>query len=350
MRGLALTRTVLTVLGTRPEAIKMAPVLRALAAGPLRSVLCVTGQHPELYVDLRPDHDLGAVRPGSDLSELTEHVLRGLRPVLAQVAPDLVVVHGDTTSALAAALAATYAGIPVAHVEAGLRTGDPAAPFPEEVNRGLIDRLAALHLAPTELARANLLAEGIAPTSILVTGNPVVDALAGVRAEPGDHVLVTCHRRESLGAPLLGICVVAASLARSGARVVWPVHPNPAVSEPVREALGGLVDLRPPLPHGAFLQLLASAALVLTDSGGVQEEAALLSRPTLVLREKTERPEVLETGVVRVVGLDPVAIEAAARDWLGSPPSPTGARPLGDGRAGPRIARALERFLQSAVV
>ncbi len=276
-----------------------------------------------------------------------------------------MVVHGDTTSTLAATLAATGRQLPVAHVEAGLRTGDPSAPFPEEGNRRVVDALSALHLAPTQIAGENLLAEGIDAAHVHVTGNPVVDALQrllprvrdpGARdrpgtPSPGPRVLVTMHRRESQGAVIAQVCRAIACLAARGHAVCWPLHPAPAVAEPVRRALGGVagVQLRAPLSHLGFLRLLDGADLVVTDSGGVQEEAALLGRPTLVLRRHTERPEILQTGVVRLIdpaGGSPDAIVQAAIGWLDDPPTPIPGAPLGDGRSGPRIAAILARALR----
>ncbi|HHO50013.1 MAG TPA: UDP-N-acetylglucosamine 2-epimerase (non-hydrolyzing) [Deltaproteobacteria bacterium] len=367
----------LTVLGTRPEALKMAPVLSALRALGVPSALCTTGQHPRLLASALEDLGLVADHPlpgfaGGDLAALVAHVLIGLGPVLDAAKPAWVVVHGDTTSALAAALAATYRQIPVAHVEAGLRTGDLRAPFPEEGNRRAIGALASLHLAPTSGARDNLVAEGIAPEQIHVTGNPVVDALQrllpSVRARSegsvqrvlsqvrrpqrpsGSLVLVTLHRRESQPEALDRVCRAVARLATRGHTVLWPLHPAPGVALPVRRALEGIsgVGLLEPLSHPGFLELLDAVDLVLTDSGGVQEEAALLGRPTLVLRSHTERPELLQTGVVEL--LDPIGgswerVVVAAEAWLASPPRPQPCAPLGDGRAGVYIARILRDAL-----
>ena len=365
MRRVALTGGVLTVIGTRPEAIKMAPVLAALQDLPVRSELCVTGQHPRLLgatlaaLGLTPDHRLPPFE-GADLIALMSHVLTGIAPILDRIAPDLVVVHGDTTSTLAGALAAAYRGIDVAHVEAGLRTGDPLAPFPEELNRRVVDGLSRIHLAPTRGARDNLIAEGLPEAGLHITGNPVVDAVQqalpdvrrrrfqavdralGQRAERR-FALVTCHRREIQGDLLEGICHAVARLAAE-VLVLWPVHPSRTVAPTVHRILADhpRVVLLDPLAPGPFLEVLDAAAVVLTDSGGVQEEAALLGRPTLVLRDRTERPEVLQTGVVRVIGADPAQVVEATRAWLVDPPRPhPGRQPLGDGRSGPRIARIL---------
>lgn len=367
--------TVWVAVGTRPEAIKMAPVVRGLRAAGVRAVVVSTGQHDALTADALRDLDLAVdlalapVPKGSSLAGILAHVAVRVADALSvgDAPPDGVLVHGDTTGALAAALAASNARVPIGHVEAGLRTGDPAAPFPEEQNRRVIDRLASLWLAPTERAGERLRGEGCDPARVHVTGNPVVDALWWMRDRVGGVpvegfpelaatgrgrplVVVTAHRREGLGAGLLRICEVARRLAADGARVVWPVHPNPAVDGPVRAALAGAagVHLTGALSYPAFVRLLLEASLVLTDSGGVQEEAACLGRPTLVLRELTERPEVFATGVVRVVGTDPAIVSALARDWLARPPPEVaGAAPLGDGHAGERIGAVVARWLDA---
>ena len=333
----------------------MAPVLRELADQPVDLQLAVTGQHPDLLASclqelgLRPEHALAPFR-GEGLGALMAHVMEGLSPVLDRVSPHWVVVHGDTTSALAAAVAATYAEIPVAHVEAGLRTADPRSPFPEELNRRALAALASMHFAPTPGARGNLLAEGVAPERIYVTGNPVVDALQaqssvglGELALEGSLVLVTCHRRETHGAPLQRVCDAVEQLAQPHRTIVWPLHLHPRVQEPVKARLAGRpgITLTPPMSHRRFLDHVQRASLILTDSGGVQEEAAWLGRPTLVLRERTERPEVLESGVVQLVGCDARRICQAAEAWLADPPSARAFGALGDGRSGARIARIL---------
>ncbi|MEQ1571552.1 MAG: UDP-N-acetylglucosamine 2-epimerase (non-hydrolyzing) [Myxococcota bacterium] len=348
--------SVWVAVGTRPEAIKMAPVVAALRRRGVAVMLCTTGQHPALCRDalavmgLAPDREL-AIAGSSTLPDRLARVISAVGAAVAEAPPALVLVHGDTASAAGAALAAHLVEVPVGHVEAGLRTGDRRAPFPEESLRRLIDGLAELCFAPTALARDQLLAEGIAPERISVTGNPIVDAVASI-AEPdrtpvAGRVLVTAHRRENVAA-LGPICDAVRALASGGASVVWPVHPNPAVEEVVRARLGGVsgVTLAPPLAYRAFVRAMQEASLILTDSGGVQEEAACLGRPTLVLRDRTERPEVLSTGVVALVGTDPARIVARATEWLSTPPVPaSGPFPLGDGRAGEHVAERVVRWL-----
>lgn len=354
--------TVWVAIGTRPEAIKMAPVVRGLREAGVRTVVCATGQHPALTAGavlafgLAIDEQLPPVPPHTPLVGVMAHVVATFGTALAPRPPDLVLVHGDTTGTVAAALAASYARVPVGHVEAGLRTGDPRAPFPEELNRRLVDQLASWWFAPTALARDHLLREGHDPARIFVTGNPVVDALHTMRAEVADRpldtfpelphlsadrpvVLVTAHRRENHGEALERICAAVTTLAADGAQIVWPVHPNPDVERVVRPALRERagVSMTGALSYPAFVRLLLRASLVLTDSGGVQEEAACLGRPTLILRDKTERPEVFATGVVALVGTETARIVDAGRAWLADPPLATGADPLGDGRAGERI-------------
>lgn len=362
----------MTVIGTRPEAVKMAPVLRALAGERgVRSLLCVTGQHRAMLDDalaffaLRPDHDLALMEPGQALNPLLSRAVEGLDRVFAEEAPDRVLVHGDTTTALAAALAAFHRGVPVAHVEAGLRTGRPADPWPEEGNRRTIDGLADLLFAPTAEAKANLLAENVSGR-ILVTGNSGIDALAMVRErlradpaaaaaaaaalpalDPGRRLIVaTCHRRESFGAPLRSICAAIVRLAARGdVQIVFPLHPNPRLRAAAAALVGAEgVHLVPPLGLGAFVSLLERADLVLTDSGGVQEEAAALGRPTLVLRKTTERPEGIRAGIARIAGTGTAAIVRAAGASLDArrPRSAEPrANPYGDGKASARIAAAL---------
>ena len=361
--------TVLSVIGTRPEAIKMAPVVKALAgeADGVRSLVCASGQHRELLdgalglFGIVPDFDLHLMRPGQGLSGLTAALLTGLDGVVREAKADWVLAQGDTTTVLAAALVAYYQGARFGHVEAGLRTGDRRRPFPEEVNRRLADMVADAYFAPTERARRALLAEGCPDRAVLVTGNTVVDALLEVAARPYDWgsgplaglpadrdlILVTAHRRESFGEPFREICRAVRDLAEAaegeGAHVVFPVHPNPEVRRPVGEALAGLagISLIEPLDYLAFVHLLKRSILVLTDSGGIQEEAPGLGVPVLVLRDATERPEGVESGAVRLVGTrrDRIAGEAlrllrdpeARRAMSGS------ASPYGDGRAAHRI-------------
>ena len=365
---------VLLLFGTRPEAIKMAPLVRALAAPPARFRVetVVTGQHREMLDQvlelfaIRPQEDLAVMRPGQDLAGLTARVVEGVDALLARRRPDLVLVQGDTTTTFAAALAAFYRRIPVGHVEAGLRTGDLAHPFPEEANRLMTTRLAALHFAPTEWARDNLLREGVDPDTVHVTGNTVVDALNAILERPhrlpeplraafageGPRLLLTCHRRENHGAGVAAVCqAVETLLARHPrARVVAPVHLNPAVAEVIRERLGGhpRAHLVPPLDYLDFVHAMRASDLILSDSGGVQEEAPALGRPVLVLRETTERPEAVAAGTARLVGCDPERIVAEAHRLLTDPAAyqamARAANPFGDGRAAVRIRTHIERF------
>ena len=352
---------ILCVLGTRPEAIKMAPVVHALrAAGWCEVLVVATGQHRDLLdtaladFGLAPDFDLDVMREGQPLAALTSRLNEGLDALCAELEPDCVVAQGDTTTTMVSALVAFHRGVPFAHVEAGLRTGDPLAPFPEEMNRRLCGRLAAWHFAPTARAARALLDEGAAPGRVVRTGNTAIDALhftlARIPTTPPSAVptiLVTAHRRESFGAPLAGICDAVRELARGGAvRIVFPVHPNPEVRATVDAALGAVpgVELSPPLDRSAFVRAMRDAALILTDSGGVQEEAPSLGTPVLVLRDVTERPEAIEAGAAVLVGTDPVRIVAAARRALGQPATPREGfwrSPFGDGRAALRIEAVL---------
>lgn len=369
---------VVVVFGTRPEAIKMAPVVRALAsAESITPVVCLTGQHRDMlagvldFFGIAADHDLAIMKAGQDLVHVTTAVLQGVTRVLAAERPDWVLVHGDTTSALAAALAAFYAGCRVGHVEAGLRTGDMRQPWPEEMNRSVIDRFADCLFAPTERARAALLAENLAAERIVVTGNTVVDALLAARAgieantelqrtiaasfdflDPARRlVLVTGHRRESFGRGFEEICAgLRLVAARGDVQIVYPVHLNPAVQGPVRRLLGDLpnVHLLEPLDYLPFVYLMMRSHLILTDSGGIQEEAPSLGKPVLVMREVTERPEALAAGTVALVGADRRRIHEATAELLDSPARyATFARahnPFGDGFAGLRIRDALLRL------
>ncbi|MFZ9081635.1 MAG: non-hydrolyzing UDP-N-acetylglucosamine 2-epimerase [Burkholderiaceae bacterium] len=340
---------VLTVIGTRPEAIKLAPVVQRLALEEgVQSYLCLTGQHRDIVnpilklFGLSADFDLRVMRKGQDLTDITQRILLGMRELFSQHSFDLVVVHGDTTSGFAAALSAFYAHIPVAHVEAGLRTGSLDAPWPEEGNRSLIGRLARLHFAPTEQARQNLLREGISDQAIFVTGNTVVDALYRIRDQVDQHrglrlrmarrypflkdgskmILVTGHRRENFGDGLKQICDAIKRLARrDDVQVVYPVHPNPLVRDPVHRLLGDEpnIFLVEPLDYPDFVYLMDRCYFVLTDSGGVQEEAPCMGRPVLVMREKTERPEGLRAGVTRLVGTDADLIVRESDRLLSSP-------------------------------
>ncbi|NKC32249.1 non-hydrolyzing UDP-N-acetylglucosamine 2-epimerase [Falsiroseomonas selenitidurans] len=357
---------VLVAFGTRPEAIKMMPVLAALRDRPgLLPLACSTGQHHALVRDLLAEWheaaaiELGALPPGLGLPRLTSYLLTGMAGAIAAARPDLVLVQGDTLSAFAAALAAHQAGIAVGHVEAGLRSGDLRNPWPEEFHRVSIDAMAALRFAPNATASANLRAE-YGAGRVIVTGNTGIDALfrnrrtgvVPVAIAPGRRlILVTAHRRENWGAPLAGIAEAVAGLAARGdVELVWPLHPNPAVREAVTARLAGVagVHLLPPLPYGDSLALMQAACLVLTDSGGMQEEAPALGRPVLVLREVTERPEVVEAGAALLVGTAAPAILAAANRLLDDPAllarMSRPVFPYGDGRAAGRIADAIGQW------
>ncbi|MGL5630043.1 MAG: non-hydrolyzing UDP-N-acetylglucosamine 2-epimerase [Plesiomonas shigelloides] len=324
---------VLTVFGTRPEAIKMAPLVHALAQHPeFESKVCVTAQHREMLdqvlhlFEIVPDYDLNIMRPGQGLTEITCRILEGLKPVLNEFNPDVVLVHGDTTTTMAASLAAFYQQIPVGHVEAGLRTGNLYSPWPEEGNRKLTGHLARFHFAPTETSRYNLLQEHIPDAHIFVTGNTVIDALFWVRnklqqdtallasiearypflQDDKKLILVTGHRRESFGGGFERICNALAEIARQHpeAQILYPMHLNPNVREPVNRILRGIdnVILIDPQDYLPFVYLMNRAYLILTDSGGIQEEAPSLGKPVLVLRDTTERPEAVDAGTVRLVG------------------------------------------------
>ncbi len=369
---------VMTVFGTRPEAIKMAPVVRALQEAPgFESILCVTGQHREMLYQvleifgLTPDHDLEVMRPNQSLNGLFARVIAGIDRQLVQRAPDAVLVHGDTSTTLAASLAAFHRRIPVGHVEAGLRTGNLAAPFPEEANRVLADRICTWHFAPTERSRRILLDEGLPAAGVSVTGNTVIDALLWVRDRlrqiplsrdrevlgtvwplmetDAPLVLVTGHRRESFGQGFRNICQAIRTLAERHpeAQIVYPVHLNPNVQKPVRETLSDLdnVHLIAPLAYEPFVRLMDRSRFVLTDSGGIQEEAPSLGKPVLVMRETTERPEGVEAGTVALVGTDPAVILEKAEALLADSPLYRSMRrahnPYGDGRASQRIVEAL---------
>lgn len=366
---------VMCVFGTRPEAIKMAPVVAQLSEAPdIDFTLCVTAQHREMLdqvmtlFGMRADFDLAIMRPGQDLPEVTSAVLLGMREPLATVKPDWVLVHGDTSTTLAASLAAYYQRIPVAHVEAGLRTGNIYSPWPEEINRRIAGTVAELHFAPTERARSNLLEEGVAPGNVVVTGNTVIDAVlevrqriernAALRAELDDQlpriasgrrlILVTGHRRESFGAGFEQICLALKRLAERGdVELVYPVHLNPNVREPVRRILGGVegVHLIEPLDYLPFVRLMSRAHLIITDSGGVQEEAPSFGVPVLVMRDTTERPEAVEAGTVKLVGAQASRIIEAATRLLDDEEAYSAMsrahNPYGDGRAASRIVDGL---------
>jgi UDP-N-acetylglucosamine 2-epimerase (non-hydrolysing) len=364
---------VLVVFGTRPEAIKMAPVVAALRRRPEAFVVrtCATAQHREMLdqvldvFGIVPDIDLDLMQPGQALSALGARVLAAMDDVLVAEQPDWVLVQGDTTTVMMTALAAQHRQIRVGHVEAGLRTYDRRNPFPEEMNRVVTDHVSDLCFAPTATARANLLAEGIPDQRIMVTGNTVIDALLAVAGQPwsppaGDPLadlptdrrwlLVTAHRRESFGEPLAAICQGLRRIAQQwGDRVhiVYPVHRNPNVWGPVHSALADIpgITLLPPVDYRALVYLMQRCTLILTDSGGIQEEAPSLGKPVLVLREVTERPEAVEAGTARVVGTDPDRIAAAVTELLTDPVAyrrmSRAINPYGDGRAAERIAEAL---------
>jgi UDP-N-acetylglucosamine 2-epimerase (non-hydrolysing) len=366
---------VLSVFGTRPEAIKMAPVVRALQNAPDRfeSVVCVSAQHRAMLdqvldvFGLVADHDLDLMVAGQSPAEITARVLERLPPLLQQIRPDVLLVQGDTMTSFAAAFAAFLEKIPSGHVEAGLRTGDRSQPFPEEMNRVLTTRLASIHFAPTAQAQAALLSEGIPAADVHLTGNTVIDALLqtvrpnySFRApglaslDPARRlVLVTTHRRESFGAPMESTCAAIRELARRhpDLQFVLPVHPNPQVKETVQRLLCDLpgMHLIEPVDYVEFVQLMNRAYLVLTDSGGVQEEAPSLGKPVLVLREVTERPEGVEAGTAVVVGTDRDRIVSVASELLTSRAAyermANAVNPYGDGLASGRIVAALaERF------
>lgn len=369
---------VLTVFGTRPEAIKMAPLVQALDAHPqIDSRVCVTAQHREMLdqvlqlFELTPHHDLDLMKPGQNLAELTARILTHLRPVLLEEKPDVVLVHGDTTTTLATALGAFYEGIPVGHVEAGLRTGNLQAPFPEEANRVLADQICRFYFAPTQRSMDNLVREHLPQADMHVTGNTVIDALLWVRekvvAQPLDTwkqaygsaydviagedrlVLMTGHRRENHGQGFLDICRAVRILAERHPDVafVYPVHLNPKVKGPVHEQLGDLanVHLIAPLDYAPFVRLMDRCTLILTDSGGIQEEAPSLGKPVLVMRETTERPEAVDAGTVKLVGTDVGRITENVTRLLDEPAAYEAMshahNPYGDGKSCARIAQIL---------
>ncbi len=368
---------VLSIFGTRPEAIKMAPVLRALREQGADVRVCVTAQHRDMLdqvLDLfgiTPDVDLNLMRPNQTLPGLTSAVIEGVSKVLVAEAPDMVLVHGDTTTTFAAALAAFYQRIPVGHVEAGLRTGDIYAPFPEEVNRRLTDGLSTLHFAPTDGARDNLLAAGTDARSIHVTGNTVIDALYMTRdrlntdqafrqsvtkalpalSDARRTILVTGHRRENFGGGFEQICHALTDLAaRDDVEIVYPVHLNPNVQKPVMDILGKTanVHLIAPLEYPGFVHLMMNADIVITDSGGIQEEAPSLGKPVLVMRDVTERPEAVDAGTVRLVGANRDRIVSETTALLDNDEAyKTMSRahnPYGDGKAAGRIAAEVLKY------
>jgi UDP-N-acetylglucosamine 2-epimerase (non-hydrolysing) len=378
-----LTLKVLTVFGTRPEAIKMAPVVLALTKSKhIESKVCVTAQHRQMLdqvlelFGITPDYDLDLMTPGQDLFDITAKSLLGLRDVFRQENPDMVLVHGDTTTCFTAALAAFYEGIPVGHVEAGLRTGDMTAPFPEEANRSLVGRLASFHFAPTETARKNLLSEGVPTDRIQVTGNTVIDALLMVRDNVRKHpegkwidmfgadlfkriinskrklILITGHRRENFGQGFIDLCMAIKDIATNHPDwdLLYPVHLNPNVQKPVYDILGNKdnISLIDPQDYAPFVWLMNQSDLILTDSGGIQEEAPSLGKPVLVMRDVTERPEAVEAGTVRLVGTDRSKIIAEVELILNEESVYTAMsqchNPYGDGLAATRITDTLSNL------
>lgn len=381
----AVSFKVLSVFGTRPEAIKMAPVVLALQASQqLESKVCVTAQHRQMLdqvlglFDITPDYDLDVMQANQDLYDITSRILLGLRDVLKDYQPDLVLVHGDTTTCFAVSLAAFYQQIPVGHVEAGLRTGDLSAPFPEEANRSLVGRLAQYHFAPTELSRQNLLSESIDNQQITVTGNTVIDALLWVKQRLASYddsvwqsaigeslfnrllhndtpmVLITGHRRENFGQGFIDLCSAIKHLAQAHSdwEFVYPVHLNPNVQQPVYEILAGLanVTLIDPQDYLPFTWLMNRSSLILTDSGGIQEEAPSLGKPVLVMRDVTERPEAVEAGTVRLVGTDKAEIiqhvEGVMLDSATYQSMSKAHNPYGDGQAAARIVSVIESLIR----
>jgi len=368
--------TVLSIIGTRPEAIKMAPVVRELSQHPaqIASYVCATAQHRSMLdqvlrlFDIKPDYDLDIMRNDQSLSYVTARVLTDLSPVFQSCRPDWMLVQGDTTTAMAASLAAFYHRVRIGHVEAGLRTWDKFSPYPEEINRKITDGLSDVHFAPTRQAKENLLREAVSPDSIVVTGNTVVDALLDVAARPFSFegspleriptdrriILLTAHRRENFGEPLAEICAAVRYIAEkysSSIYIVYPVHLNPQVREPVHALLGGLpnVLLTDPLDYLSLVHLMKRSFLILTDSGGLQEEAPSLGKPLLVMRHVTERPEGVDAGVARVVDVTRDSIIDGALRLIENPEEyqrmARAGNPYGDGKASERI---VARLLASA--
>lgn len=368
----------LIVFGTRPEAIKMAPVVKALAADAAFEIkVCVTAQHRQMLdqvldiFKIKPDFDLNLMKPGQDLSDITSNVLLGMRQVYKEWLPDVVLVHGDTTTTLAASLSAYYARVKVAHVEAGLRTHNKYSPWPEEMNRQLTGSLADIHFAPTEKSSANLVAEDISKETIFITGNTVIDALLDVVQrlhadnelkisfddrfkfiDPNKRlILVTGHRRENFGIGFENICNALAKIAdRGDVQIVYPVHLNPNVQEPVNRILSShpSIHLIEPQDYLPFVYLMDRSYLMITDSGGVQEEAPSLGKPVLVMRDTTERPEAVDAGTVKLVGTDANAIEREANllldDHLSYESMARSHNPYGDGLAASRIRDIVKSF------
>lgn len=372
-------RTILVVFGTRPEAIKMCPLVKEFQKYPdvFETVVCVTGQHREMLdqvldiFSVKPDYDLNIMKQGQDLYDVTARVLTGMRDVLDAVKPDVVLVHGDTTTSMAAAMAAFYRQIPVGHVEAGLRTHNLYSPWPEEMNRQVTGRIAEYDFAPTPLSRQNLLDEGVPEERITVTGNTVIDALhwvvenvlakgyqpkdpsvAALLQDDKRKVLITGHRRENFGEGFINMCTAIRDLARKYPEVdfVYPMHLNPNVRKPIREVFGDHpaenLHFIEPLDYLDFVYLMSRSYIVLTDSGGIQEEAPGLGKPVLVMRDTTERPEALEAGTVKLVGTDYDRIVSEVSSLLENPAAydamSHAVNPYGDGKACPRIVEKLK--------
>ncbi|MDH5353350.1 MAG: UDP-N-acetylglucosamine 2-epimerase (non-hydrolyzing) [Gammaproteobacteria bacterium] len=369
---------ILSVFGTRPEAIKMAPLIKSIMAdSQIDSYTCVTAQHREMLdqvldlFEITPDFDLNIMKSGQDLTHITSAVLQKLMPVLQELKPDRVLVHGDTTTTMAAAMAAFYQHIPVGHVEAGLRTGNIKSPWPEEMNRKVVTSLADIHFAPTRQAYANLIGENVTPESIVVTGNTVVDATLMIsellnsdtemQSKYADQfsfiekdkklILVTAHRRENIGSGIEGICTAIMQLASRGdVQVVYSVHPNPRVREPVTKVLGNInnVKLLDPLDYLPFIYLMNRSHIILTDSGGIQEEAPSLGKPVLVMRDTTERPEAVDAGTVKLVGTDSATIVDSVTALLENHSEyqrmAYAHNPYGDGHASEKIVDFLNKL------
>jgi len=368
------------IFGTRPEAIKMAPIISCLKVNnkKLKTIICVTAQHREMLdqvlniFDIIPDYDLNIMRPAQDLFSITTDTLMGLKSILIKEQPDMVLVQGDTTTAFIAGLAAYYLKIPVGHVEAGLRTSNKYSPFPEEVNRRLLSALTDIHFAPTDWARSNLLKEGVPASKIFVTGNTVVDALLTIKCRQQTDkskktwnltdlgkttdkklILVTGHRRENFGESFRNICFALKEIAarRKNVIIVYPVHLNPNVQRPVNEILGKIanINLIEPLEYESFIYLMDRAYLILTDSGGIQEEAPSLGKPVLVMRDTTERPEGIKAGVIKLVGTDKNRIIKNVLELLDNKilykKMSKAISPYGDGKAAGRIVRVLVKML-----
>lgn len=371
---------IMTVFGTRPEAIKMAPLVKQLNADPeIESILCVTAQHREMLdqvlrlFELTPDYDLNIMKPNQTISMITANVLAGLEPVLQKEHPDMILVHGDTSTTFVAALAAFYQQIPVGHVEAGLRTYDKYSPFPEEMNRVMTGHIADLHFAPTQRNKDNLLREAICESSIIITGNTVIDALLEVTGKPYEFedpilqkidfdkkrvIAVTCHRRENLGENMVHIFSAIRDIAKefSDVEIVYPVHMNPKVRETAGKILGSQenIHLIEPLEYQPFSHLMAKSHFIVTDSGGVQEEAPSLGKPVLVVRRETERPEALEAGTVKLAGIEQTTIYNMMKKLLTDEASykkmAHAENPYGDGHACERIVAALKERLKERFI